>query len=120
MSELKPCPFCKGPNIIVVERMDKEHPDTVYSMAQCGDCLAEGPLALDYKQAGEEWNTRAESAALTAAQAAIKRRDEVIEDFNPYQKGTGGYLQWQNRIAAKLKDGAKSVHRIVGAPPVSK
>ena len=86
MSELKPCPFCNGPNIVVIEREDKEHPDTVYSMAQCGDCLTEGPLELDYIQAGEKWNCRAESAELAARTAerdslreAVKRRDGVIE-----------------------------------------
>ena len=112
MSEtLKPCPFCKGPNIVVIEREDKEHPDTVYSMAQCGDCLTEGPLSLDYIQAGEKWNRRAESAAGADTHKLIANLFELA-------------LEWKSRDCAfrdpdarycELKEQAKALGYLDGS-----
>ena len=94
MSELKPCPFCNGPNIVVIEREDKEHPDAVYSMAQCGDCLAEGPLSLDYIQAQKKWNTRAESPNLAATRKLVSDLVELA-------------LEWKARDCAFKDPGAR-------------
>ena len=108
MSELKPCPFCNGPNIVVIEREDKEHPDAVYSMAQCGDCLAEGPLSLDYIQAQEKWNTRAESPEL-AAMTADRDRARQANEAN-----SAGYLACADQRQAaerQLADAGAIINR---------
>jgi hypothetical protein len=93
--------------------------------AQCMGCEAASGVCDSVVMAAASWNTRAESADLTAAlaenealrsramsdpllaatfkhmEAAIKRRDEVIEELFVIFKCAG---YWRNWVAAKLKE----------------
>lgn len=54
-SKLKPCPFCKSKEIYSTRE------DDFTIVAQCIDCGASGPYALNEEEAIEAWNSRAES-----------------------------------------------------------
>lgn len=54
-NKLKQCPFCKSKEIYSTRK------DDFTIVAQCIDCGASGPYALNEEEAIEAWNRRAES-----------------------------------------------------------
>jgi hypothetical protein len=71
MSELKPCPLCGSSDLSLR--------DYGIECRNCGLWLGDGTRLQEVLGAlPEAWNSRAESAELSAALAAVKRRDEVI------------------------------------------
>lgn len=55
MTELKPCPFCGGTNVVVDEFWERY--DEPYFIA-CNECGASGPYTHKKEEAIELWNRR--------------------------------------------------------------
>lgn len=70
MDKLKPCPFCGG----------KPVTSSLRTIVECF-CLAQPAIeAHTPHDAAEEWNTRADSAELTAASARIAELETAVAD----------------------------------------
>ena len=54
MAELKPCPFCGGKDLQVVNVYGEDY------YVDCQTCTTCGPSADTYEEAIEAWNRRAE------------------------------------------------------------
>lgn len=54
MTELKPCPFCGGPAVLV-----RDEPTEGFCFVECGWCGAHGPNT-DEQHAIADWNRRAD------------------------------------------------------------
>ena len=54
-TELKPCPFCGGPAVLV-----RDEPTEGFCFVECGWCGAHGPNT-DEQHAIADWNRRADS-----------------------------------------------------------
>ena len=74
MSDIKPCPFCGGHSVAVVEG------DTFrWRLAQCQDCGAQAPdVRIQTMGEGtrEQWEAAAHRAALDAWNMRKENRDE--------------------------------------------
>ena len=68
--ELKPCPFCGDPNIVIT-RVGFH----AVSMATCCGCGADGPARVSDEAAISAWNTR---APLAVTEEMIKRAAVAI------------------------------------------
>lgn len=52
MEKLKPCPFCGGENIFIMDDM------CGLNWASCSSCLTDGPVKNTEKEAVMAWNKR--------------------------------------------------------------
>lgn len=75
MSELKPCPHCKSPNVSI--NADILRDVDVPAFIICYNCLAEGPKMGTEKEAIAAWNTRDDSAIF----AERKRCADVVRPY---------------------------------------
>ena len=66
MGELKPCPFCGGVNVEVLNALEEQPEMELVGMTKdswnvlCHDCLALGGTRRTAGEAAEAWNRRAD------------------------------------------------------------
>lgn len=71
MSEqLKPCPFCGGNNVELVN-------GDISFWINCVDCFTEGPLAEIEEQAKDKWNTRASTWHPIRTEADLPKEEYI-------------------------------------------
>lgn len=58
MTELKPCAFCGGKNITIIEHEPNIFENKYHAL--CVECLCRGASKADYAGAVEAWNRRVE------------------------------------------------------------
>ena len=96
MSDLLPCPFCGGADLVY------NRPIGTAGMGRnilCKDCRAEGPLlTFESGTAHEKWNTRTPDPRLTVAVEAL----EMIKESSDAKSNASGIelFQWSRMTAS--------------------
>ena len=91
--ELKPCPWCPGFTLRIIETRPSSQPGLFESWVRCLDCGACGPVQVDgdllvcQSEAREEYNTRAQPAATGGR--VVEHPPEYIHEWtdDDYDKG---------------------------------